>query len=109
MFDPSPIHIILLLVIVLMIFGTKKLPEVGRSVGRGIREFRGSVTGRDTDASAQPSPERRASAPLSTCLVAADEELFGSSQNLEAAQQAAPVSTPETAVVREPEGAAPRG
>ena len=56
MFDPSPIHIILLLVIVLMIFGTKKLPEVGRSVGRGIRKFRGSVTGRDTDASAQPSP-----------------------------------------------------
>ncbi len=53
MFDPSPIHIILLLAVVLLIFGTKKLPEVGRSLGRGIREFKGSVTGVEAPA-AQP-------------------------------------------------------
>jgi sec-independent protein translocase protein TatA len=56
-FDPSPIHIVLLLLIVLLIFGTKRLPEIGRSLGRGIREFKGSVTGEDERrTSAQPPP-----------------------------------------------------
>ena len=34
-----------MLVIVLIIFGPKRLPELGRSMGRGIREFRGSLSG----------------------------------------------------------------
>ena len=38
-----------MLVIVLIIFGPKRLPELGRSMGRGIREFKGSVTGDDKD------------------------------------------------------------
>ena len=70
MFDPSPIHIVLLLLIVLLIFGTKRLPEIGRSLGRGIREFKGSVTGEDERAtrpqspSGAPEPERRPEAPV---------------------------------------------
>lgn len=36
----SPLHLILLLVVVLIIFGPGKLPEVGEALGRGIREFR---------------------------------------------------------------------
>lgn len=35
-----------MLVIALVIFGPKKLPELGRSLGRGIREFRGSIEGK---------------------------------------------------------------
>ena len=58
MFDPSPIHIVLLLLIVLLIFGTKRLPEIGRSLGRGIREFKGSVTGDDERATPSPPPAR---------------------------------------------------
>jgi sec-independent protein translocase protein TatA len=54
-FDPSPIHIVLLLLIVLLIFGTTRLPEIGRSLGRGIREFKGSVTG-DDERTARPQP-----------------------------------------------------
>lgn len=38
-----------MLVIVLIIFGPKRLPELGRSMGRGIREFRGSVSGENKD------------------------------------------------------------
>lgn len=40
----------IVLVIALIIFGPKKLPELGRSMGRGIREFKGSLTGDKDDA-----------------------------------------------------------
>lgn len=46
----GPLELAIVLVIALIIFGPKKLPELGRSMGRGIREFKGSLTGdRDTD------------------------------------------------------------
>ena len=38
-------EIAILLIIALIVFGPKRLPELGRSLGRGIREFRGSVSG----------------------------------------------------------------
>jgi sec-independent protein translocase protein TatA len=40
----SPTHLILLAVIGLLLFGAKRLPEVGRSLGTGFREFKDSVT-----------------------------------------------------------------
>ena len=45
----GPLEIIIVLVIVLIIFGPKRLPDLGRSLGRGMREFKDSVTGKDTD------------------------------------------------------------
>ena len=41
----GPMELIIVLIIALLVLGPKKLPEVGRSVGRGIREFKNSVTG----------------------------------------------------------------
>ena len=41
----GPMEIILVLVIALLVLGPKKLPEVGRSVGKGLREFKDSVSG----------------------------------------------------------------
>lgn len=41
----NPLHILLLLLIVLLVFGAKRLPEIGRSLGTGLREFKSSVTG----------------------------------------------------------------
>jgi sec-independent protein translocase protein TatA len=43
----GPMELIIVLVIALIIIGPKKLPEVGRSVGKGIREFKGSIAGDD--------------------------------------------------------------
>jgi sec-independent protein translocase protein TatA len=40
-------EILVVLVIALIIFGPKRLPELGRSVGKGIREFRSSISGND--------------------------------------------------------------
>lgn len=44
MLDFSPIQILIVLVIALLVFGPKRLPEMGKSVGRGIREFKGALT-----------------------------------------------------------------
>jgi sec-independent protein translocase protein TatA len=41
----NPIHILLLLVVVLCLFGAKRLPELGRSLGSGMRGFKDSIAG----------------------------------------------------------------
>ena len=62
----GPLEIIIVLVVVLLIFGPKRLPDLGRSLGGGMREFKDSVTGKskdrdELDAShvdrAEPTPE----------------------------------------------------
>ena len=45
----GPMEIVLILIVALVIFGPKRLPELGRSAGKGIREFKNSVTGKDDD------------------------------------------------------------
>jgi sec-independent protein translocase protein TatA len=45
----GPLEIVLVLIIVLIVFGPKRLPEMGRSLGRGMREFKNSVTGQDEE------------------------------------------------------------
>ena len=40
-------EIVLLVVLLLLIFGAKRLPEMGRSLGRGMREFKDGVTGKN--------------------------------------------------------------
>ena len=46
----GPWEILILLVVVLLVFGPKRLPEMGRSMGRGMREFKQSITGKDDEA-----------------------------------------------------------
>ena len=45
----GPWEIILLLLLALLLFGAKRLPEIGRSLGRGMREFKDSIAGNDDD------------------------------------------------------------
>ena len=47
----NPLHLAILLLIVLLIFGAKRLPEMGRSLGAGMRGFKESITGE-----AKPEP-----------------------------------------------------
>ena len=42
-------ELVILLVALLVIFGPKRLPEMGRSLGKGMREFKDSITGKDDD------------------------------------------------------------
>jgi sec-independent protein translocase protein TatA len=41
----NPLHIAFLLIILLLVFGARRLPEIGRSLGSGMREFKQSITG----------------------------------------------------------------
>jgi len=50
----------IVLVIALVILGPKKLPEMGRSVGHGMREFKNSITGNDDDEAKPVSQETQA-------------------------------------------------
>jgi sec-independent protein translocase protein TatA len=55
MLDISPVQILIVLVIALLVFGPKRLPEMGKSIGRGIREFKGAIL--------DDEPRRPAEAP----------------------------------------------
>ncbi len=46
----GPMEIMIVLIIALVVFGPKRLPELGKSVGKGIREFKGSVSGQHDEA-----------------------------------------------------------
>jgi sec-independent protein translocase protein TatA len=48
----NPIHIAFLLIILLLVFGAKRLPEMGRSLGSGMRGFRDALAGADSPAGA---------------------------------------------------------
>ena len=52
----GPMEIIVVLIIALVVFGPKRLPDLGHSLGKGIREFKGSVTG-ESDGPATPAAE----------------------------------------------------
>jgi sec-independent protein translocase protein TatA len=45
----GPMELIVVLVIALIVFGPKKLPDLGRSLGGGMREFKNSITGKDDE------------------------------------------------------------
>jgi sec-independent protein translocase protein TatA len=48
-FNIGPMELIVVLVIALVVLGPKKLPEVGRSLGKGMREFKDSITNMSAD------------------------------------------------------------
>jgi sec-independent protein translocase protein TatA len=55
----GPMEIGIVLIIALIVFGPKKLPDLGHSLGKGIREFKGSLTGEDE----APAPQMAQATP----------------------------------------------
>ena len=47
MFSPSPGELIVILLVVLIVFGPKRLPDLGQSLGQAMRGFKDSVSGKD--------------------------------------------------------------
>ena len=71
----GPLELAIVLVIALVIFGPKRLPDLGRSLGSGMREFKDSLTGKDEDededeqaklevAASQPQPDPDEAEPV---------------------------------------------
>src|SRR5262249_49117372 len=66
----SPWELLILALVVLLIFGPKRLPEMGRSLGKGMREFKSAVTGHDDEQREQhEQPELPAPTPVETVSV----------------------------------------
>ena len=70
----NPVHILLLLLVLLLVFGARRLPEIGKSLGEGMRGFKDAVSGNQRDtlnqstATQQPAPAP-APAPVETAPV----------------------------------------
>jgi len=60
--------LVVILIVALLVFGPKRLPEIGHSLGKGMREFKDSITGNDKPAekSELPPPADDASPPSSS-------------------------------------------
>ena len=63
----SPTHLVALLLIALLLFGARRLPEIGRSLGSGMREFKDSVSG-DSE-----KPRAELPAPIDASVTVPDE------------------------------------
>jgi sec-independent protein translocase protein TatA len=67
----GPLEIVLVIVVLLIIFGPKRLPSLGKSLGTGMREFKDSITGDkdddETDAAGRPVlTQAQVDAPVAT-------------------------------------------
>jgi sec-independent protein translocase protein TatA len=54
--DLSIWHILILLLVVVLVFGTKRIPEIGSSIGKGIQEFKRGLREVTSDEAARPAP-----------------------------------------------------
>jgi sec-independent protein translocase protein TatA len=59
----NPLHIAFLLILVLLVFGAKRLPEMGRSLGAGMRGFKETLSGEQTHAALVVAPDAPSATP----------------------------------------------
>ena len=57
MFGLNPWELGIILLVVLLLFGAKRVPEIGRALGKGIREFKSSVEGKDDAEASEEKPK----------------------------------------------------
>jgi sec-independent protein translocase protein TatA len=69
----GPMELVVVLIIALVILGPKKLPDVGRSVGRGMREFKNAVTG-DHDQETPALTQAKADADAHVAVAKAEHQ-----------------------------------
>jgi sec-independent protein translocase protein TatA len=62
----NPLHVAVLLVLLLLVFGAKRLPEFGRSLGSGMREFKDGITGASTPTAESAGSDRTSPSQLPT-------------------------------------------
>jgi sec-independent protein translocase protein TatA len=88
----NPFHLALLVVILLLLFGAKRLPEIGRSLGSGMREFKQSIGGEHPDQNhTQQQPVQHQTLPPAPAQTPAEASSAASAQD--AFAQRDPAST----------------
>jgi sec-independent protein translocase protein TatA len=88
----NPIHIAFLLILLLLVFGAKRLPEMGKSLGSGMRGFKDSLSGEGTQSSLTAHQHEAAAATAPA----------GTQAPVPAPAAAVPAPAPAVAVVQEP-------
>ena len=73
----QPTHLILILIIVLVIFGPGKLPEIGGALGKGLNEFKQSVNGASDQAAKEGEVKADAASGYSVCPSCGHENATG--------------------------------
>jgi sec-independent protein translocase protein TatA len=76
----SPWELLILLAFVLVLFGPKRLPEMGRSLGKGMREFKDSISGKDDDDKDDDDKDEPAELPPAAATPVEDEPVSASSK-----------------------------
>ena len=66
MFDLSPIQLVIVLVIAVLVLGPSRLPQFSRAVGKGLRDFKGALSGEHFDDDPAPGAESAASTATAT-------------------------------------------
>jgi sec-independent protein translocase protein TatA len=91
----NPLHIAFLLIVLLLVFGAKRLPEIGRSLGSGMREFKDSISGEANPTITQsvqqpqvPAQPVVAQAPVAPPVAVPAAPVQGAQAPAEPAQQA---------------------
>ena len=69
----GPMELVIVLIIALVIIGPKKLPDVGRSMGRGMREFKGAISG-DNEPETPALTQAKADADAHVAVVKAEHQ-----------------------------------
>ena len=75
----GPWEILILVLVLLLVFGPKRIPEIGRGLGKGMREFKDSVTGKDEKERKQQAELTAASAEEEQAPAARERDSVSSS------------------------------
>jgi TatA/E family protein of Tat protein translocase len=105
----QPTHLLLILVVALVVLGPKRLPEVGRSLGKGLRDFRGAISGMEehtsgfmTDSTEDAEPAPHESAPIDAEPIDAEPiESTHDAEPIESTHEGEPTSS-DTATTEAP-------
>jgi len=101
----NPLHIAFLVVILLLVFGAKRLPEIGRSLGSGMREFKQSITGESTPQQPALGPAQQPGALQAPAQQAPAQQAPAQAAPATQAAQPPPAAQPAAAAFGEPVGA----
>lgn len=83
----NPLHIAFLVVILLLVFGARRLPEIGRSLGSGMREFKQSING-ESHSHHEPQQLPPATTPAPPASQAPSEPTAATTEPAQSAQDA---------------------
>ncbi len=98
----QPTHLIFILLVALIFLGPKRLPEAGRALGKGIRDFRGAVSGLDEavqpETPAKPAVQATPAAAVEPAPMTASVETAPAATSVQTAAVSAPAEAPTAAM-----------